>query len=215
MNPTTTTALTVHVDESRWIMIPRELAEHERAVWLDRAITTAERATAHWDPPTGDLIPQILEHALDVRGDHDGLLLQFWPDVVPGAVLVRVEVSEAADRNSVADQLRGEVLSRVEQFHSQGLGPGYEWLHSAPLPGEQDDVLIGTQYLFMDDALMVVVTLEATLPTIFSFVIEDVREFVASIELTDAGGPWRGLALSDDLGTRPDLETWPQSDATT
>lgn len=208
------TALTVHVDESRWITIPRDLARTERAAWIETAVRTAEQASTHWDGPAADLVPQVVEHALDTRGDRDGLVLQFWPDVVPAAVLVRIDVSEAPERDVIAEQLRGEVLSRVEQFPSRGLGPGYEWLHSAPLPGEKVDALVGTQYLFVDDELMVVVTLDATLPTVFPFVIDDVREFVASIELTDAGRPWSALALPVDVGTRPDLETWPQARAT-
>lgn len=208
-----TMQLTVHVDESRWITIPRDLAAVDRRAWIETAVRTAERASTHWDQPTGDLVPQIVEHALEARGNHDGLVLQFWPEGVPAAVLVRIEVSEALERNDIAEQLRGEVLSRVEQFTSRGIGPGYEWLHSAPLPGEQVEALIGTQYLFIDDEIMVTVTLDATLPTVFPFVIDDVRELVASVELTAAGHPWRALALPEDVGTRPDLEAWPHSDA--
>lgn len=208
-----TTELTVHVDESRWITIPRDLSANERGAWIEAAVGTAERAAAHWDQPTGDLVPQIIEHALETRGDHDALVLQFWPEVVPAAVLVRISVSEAVERDGIAEQLRGELLSRVEQFPARGLGPGYEWLHSATLPGEPVDALIGTQYLFVDEAIMVVVTLDATLPTVFPFVIDEVREFVAAIELAEAGRPWRALPLPDDVGTRPDLEAWPLSDA--
>lgn len=205
------TELTVHVDESRWITIPRDLAGSERAAWTATAVRTAEQASTHWDRPAADLVPQIVEHALDTRGDGDGFVLQFWPDVIPAAVLVRVDVSEAPERDAIAEQLRGEVLSRVEQFSSRGLGPGYEWLHSAPLPGAEVDALLGTQYLFIGDRLMVVVTLDATLPTVFPFVIDEVREFVAGIELTDAGRPWTARALPVDVGTRPDLEAWPQA----
>lgn len=203
------TELVVRVDESRWIPIPRALEGAHRTAWLHGAVDTATRASEHWDAPADELVPQIVEHALDLRGD-DELVLQYWPDVVPAAVLVRIEVSEAGDRGAVAARLRSEARSRVEQIASDGLGPGYEWVHSAPLPGDDTDSLIGTQYLFLDDDVMVLITLDPTLPAVFQFVIDEVREFVASVELSDRGRRWRSTALAPDVGTRRDLETWPR-----
>lgn len=206
--------LRADVDASRWITIPPGLAEPQRGIWLDLAARTAQAAAAHWDRPGDELVPHMVAHALETRGEAEGLVLQYWPPVVPGAVLVRVEVSEAPDAAATAAELRAHALARVEQFTGAALGPGYEWLHSAPLPGESEDVLIGTQHAFLDEHIMVLATLEPTLPDLFTAVIDEVRRLVRSLELTAGGAAWNSVPLPGEVGTRADLERWPSLDAT-
>ncbi|QTX05520.1 hypothetical protein [Agromyces archimandritae] len=201
--------LTAEADPARWITVPAGLVEPQRTAWLDAATATARVASAHWDRPSDELVPHMVAHALELRGPGDGLVLQYWPPVVPGAVLVRVEVSEAPDRGAVASELRAEQLSHVEQFTGARLGPGYEWVHSAPLPGEAEDLLMGTQHLFLDEGLMVLATLDATIPELFAVVVDEVRAFVRTLRLGSGEDEWHSIPLPGEVGTRADLETWP------
>lgn len=200
--------LVVEVDETRWMALPRALAPDERRAWLADALPRAQRATTHWPAEAAELVPAVLERGLELRGD-DGVVLQYWPAAVPVAVLVRISVLPSPGRAAIASELRAASAPHVERFEGARLGPGVEWVHADRLPGAEEESLIGTQYCFTDDAELVLVTLEPTLPAAFAQVVEAVREMVRGIARIRDDGEWLARPLPGDVGVRADLEQWP------
>ena len=201
---------TVYVDEARTLVIPAGLEGVERADWRERAVAFARTAASHWEDSTEQLIPDIIDYTLDHRNAGDMLVLQLWPNDVPAAALVRVSVHESPGIDEIGALLRAAKTSRVEQLIRAKLGSGREWLHGASLPGEEAETLIGLQSCFADDDVMIVVTLDATLPDIFSRVVDEVRTMVAGMEIHVGDDPWHALDVGADVGTRRDLELWPE-----
>ena len=205
---------TVYVDEARSLVIPAGLAGAERTAWRERAVAFARAAASHWEDSTEQLIPHIIDHTLDQRGADDLLVFQLWPEDIPAPTLVRVTVYESSGIEAIAEQLRRATTSRVEQLIGARLGPGREWLHGAPLPGEETEMLIGLQSCFADEEMCILVTLDATLPDVFSRVVDDVRIIVAGMEVQIGGSPWHAVDVGVDVGTRRDLEQWPEVEGT-
>lgn len=203
---------TVYVDEARTLVIPAGLEGVERAAWRERAVAFARAAASHWEDSTDQLIPDIIDYTLDQRGADDMLVLQLWPNDIPVAALVHVSVHESPGIDEIGALLRAATTSRVEKLIRAQLGAGREWLHGATLPGAETETLIGLQSCFADDDLMIVVTLDATMPDIFSRVVDEVRTIVASMEIYVGGDPWHAMDVGADVGTRRDLELWPEVD---
>ena len=204
--------LVVEVDESRWMALPRGLPADERPAWVAAAGARLRTATAHWPADVAELVPAVVERALELRGD-DGLVLQYWPATVPAAVLVRIAVLPSPGRSAIAAELRSAATSHVERFDGARLGPGVEWVHADVLPGAGDESLIGTQYCFADDHELVLVTFEPTLPAVFAHVVDAVRAMVRGIVRVRDGGDWHARPLAGDVGVRADLERWPAAGA--
>lgn len=201
---------TLYVDETRTLVIPDGLEGLERTTWRERAISFARTAVRQFEGSTGEIVPDIIDHTLDLRGTSDLLVFQLWPLDIPAPVLVRVTVYESPGIGSIAEELRAAKTSRVEQLITSQVGSGREWIHGETLPGEEAEMLIGLQSCFADEKMCVLVTLDATFPEVFELVVEEVRTIVAGMEVTVNGAPWHSIDVGTNVGTRRDLEVWPE-----
>ncbi|WP_430647841.1 hypothetical protein [Agromyces sp. GXS1127] len=209
--------LVADVDE-RWVEVPGEADAASRAVWVAATSARVRELGRTWPDGSADLVPSMLEHALDRRGA-DHLVLLRWPAVVPMPVTVRVSVLASPGRGAIAAELRANRAAHPEHVAGARLGPGVEWVHGDALPGAAGrgtdgagaEQLVGTQACFADDDTMVLVTLDPTLPDLLPHVIDDVRAFTRSLRRVQADGDWQALPLPEDVATRADVEAWPES----
>ncbi|MGR0319270.1 hypothetical protein [Agromyces sp. ZXT2-3] len=208
----------------RWVEVPPVTDAASRDAWVATTSSRVLALGAAWPGGSPDLVPSMLAHALDRRGD-DHLVLLHWPAVVPMPVTVRVSVLASPGRAAIAHALRANRAAHPEHVAGARLGPGVEWVHGDALPGAADtgagvgaaaraEHLIGTQACFADDTTMVLVTLEPTLPDLLPHVIDDVRAVTRSLGRVRGGQDWGALPLPEDAATRADVEAWPSPSET-
>ncbi|WP_344377994.1 hypothetical protein [Agromyces tropicus] len=192
----------------RWLVVPAGIGADDRDAWVRSNVDRVRALGEDWPADAAELVPALLAHAVDRRGE-DHLVLTFWPSVVPLPATVRISVLASPGRAAIADELRARPTSRAEHVDGARLGPGVEWVHADALPGERGEQLIGIQACFADDETMVLVTLDPTLPALLPHVADPVRELARTVERVRAGHPWVARPLPEGVGTRSDRETWP------
>lgn len=191
----------------RWIALPAAADPAARRDWPAHASARVRALGAAWPADSAALVPDLLAHALDRRGD-EHLVLLYWPVVAPMPATVRIAVLASPGRAAIADDLRAQRAAHAEHVDGARLGPGVEWVHADALPGIDGEQLIGTQACFADDDTLVLVTLDPTLPALLPHVIEEVRELARSVVRLRGGVDWTALPLPEDVAARADLETW-------
>lgn len=199
--------LLVDAPEPWGVPLPRGLDAAAGADWLDAARASTAEAVAHWPSEAVELVPAVLAHALDARGDEGVVLLVFSPTAAACATL-RVAVLPSPGLAAIADELRAATTSLVTRVDDAGLGSGAEWVHGAPLPGAAGERLAGLQWAFADDEVLVLATLDPVPPPMLAHVVVPARECVLGIRRVRDGVDWRATALPADVGARRG-ETWP------
>ena len=205
--------LSLEVDESSTIVLPAQLTGEDRVQWLAGAVARARAASSHWTSALATLVPDIVAHALDRRAD-DGIVVQYWSPVFEVVAVVRIALLPSPGVDQVARELRAQRGSRVEHVSGAGLGSGAEWLYTDVLPGfdvapDDEPSLIGAQFVFADDEVLVLVTLDPMLAPHAALALDDVRALVRTISLDRDGTAWLAPALPDEVGTRAEVEPWP------
>jgi hypothetical protein len=194
-----------------WLPLPRGLDGEARTTWFDDAVTRATAAVAHWPEGAAELVPAILAHAIDSRGD-DGVVLLFLSPTAPACATLRLSVVSSPGVGVMADELRGATSSLVTRIDGAGLGHGAEWVHGAPLPGGTGEQLAGLQWCFADDEVLALATLDPVPPPMLAHVADAARELVLGLRRVRDDGDWLAPALPDDVGARA-AETWPDPQA--
>ena len=188
--------------------LPRDLVGDERAAWPARAADDAAASAAHWPAEAVELLPAILEHALDSRGD-EGLVLFLLSPTAPACATLRIAVLPSPGRAAVARDLRAAPRTAlVTRIEGAGLGDGAEWVHGAPMPGGSGEQLAGLQWCFAGDDELVLATLDPVPPPMLAHVVDLARELVSGLRRVRDDGDWLAPALPEGVGFRTG-EAWP------
>lgn len=195
-----------HADVDRCIPLPHLDEPLDREAWLDDATRIAVAASAHWALDDADFIRSTLEHALSQRAPQDVLALQLWPADAAIAGVVRVSAHDAEGLDAVAARLESSGAARIDSVEG-AMGAGCEWLHTAPIPGDGQQGLLGWQAVFAGSDVDVLVTLEPTVPQLVPALLDDARALAMDLVIEVDGRPMRALDLPQRLGFGVG-ETW-------
>lgn len=198
-------AALAHADAARCIALPHLDAPVDREAWLDVATATATAASGHWMLDDPAFLRATIEHALELRTPHDVLALQLWPAEAAIAGLLRVAAHDAEGVEAVAARLASSG-TRIDRL-AGAMGDGCEWLHAAPIPGEERDGLLGWQAVFAGTEVDVLITLEPTVPQLLPSLLDHARALAMDLVIEVDGRAMRALDLPTVLGIGLG-ETW-------
>ena len=161
-----------------WLPIPEQGGADEVEQWVVDNLDALRAAWgSEWSEDAEEVVPLMLEAALEHRRPDDALAFQVWPASQPVCVFVHV----AMGRRGPDDTLPGPGDGIL--FESEGLGQGV----LVPRTEEVGEAsVVGYDILFaFDDDVVVIVSVEPTLADLLGFVSPSIQAFVSSLELVD------------------------------
>lgn len=188
----------------RWVELPA--IGEETPEW--RA-SLADALSASWEDDWSDRRDAVLDaidHGLGKRSDEVLATLQLWPHDGPANATLHVSMHRRPD--DLAAEVAPEPGARIDRLHDARLGPGYEVLLTTPL---RDGVSgLAARYVFADERIVVVATLDETHPVFASAIIGAVRALVRGIVVAgDDGRSWRSEDVLGGVASDPTMEPWP------
>tara|TARA_R110002051_G_scaffold71457_2_gene128874 strand:+ start:24737 stop:25411 length:675 start_codon:yes stop_codon:yes gene_type:complete len=216
--------ISLNVDTSRWLELPRLVDGSEEARQWEEAVLADMKVA--WrgalDAPSEPFVREALRNGLRRVSDDDSVTLQYWPDASIVNAIVHVSAAPFAPDEPrqvvpLADMLF-VTQPVVEMFDTAHLGDGVEARYLTTI-GEQPPIRVaGVNYLFQNEFGYVAVGVEPTLPSLVGILLEPLREVVRGIQIIDdAEGNWqrasvdestlphRGEEWNVDAGREPEL----------
>lgn len=206
--------ISLNVDTSRWLGLPRVDADSSEAVaWADDVIAGMKSAWGDkLSSQTEPVVREALRHGLRQISENDSVTLQFWPNTTIANAVVHISASPFADGEK-PQALPGVELDYVGQpvvelFGTDNLGMGTETRYLIEVGSAPSVRLGGVHYVFQNDYGFIAVLVEPTLPELIGVMLESLRDVVRTIRvIDDAAGDW-SPATVDEAALPSRGEAW-------
>ncbi len=173
--------------DNGWLPIPVQGDADEVERWVVENLDALRASWGEgWSEDAEEVVPLVLEAALEHRRPEDALAFQVWPAPHPVCVFVHV----AMGRRGADDVMPGPGDGFL--FESDGLGQGV----LVPRTEQIDDAsVVGYDIVFsFSEHVVVIVSVEPTFSDLLGLVSPSIQAFVSSLELVDPDG---GVRRSD------------------
>lgn len=188
MQESTGWSVTATTQEPGWLEIPVRSAVDAQAWIAARSEELRQDWGERWQPEHDVLVPAALEHALERRRPDDALCFQYWPVKELRAAIVHVAFGALDEPIDWAEV--GGALSPIEL---PAIGPGVQrvFREQERAPSGAVVELVGIDVVCADDAAVLHLRLEPTLPGFAADVASSFHSLAGGVAVAGPAGPFR------------------------